>query len=52
MEFRWWKGGEVCEELRKRMIDVFCLQEVRLRVQGAKMQGMKGRRYKLWWMKK
>ena len=23
------KGGEVCEELRKRMIDVCCLQEVR-----------------------
>ena len=23
------KGGEACEELRKRMIDVCCLQEVR-----------------------
>ena len=23
------KGGEVCEELRKQMIDVCCLQEVR-----------------------
>ena len=23
-----WKGGEVCEELGKRMIDVCCLQEV------------------------
>ena len=26
--------GEVCEELRKRMIDVCCLQEVRWIVQG------------------
>ena len=41
--------GEVCEELRKRMIDVCCLQEVRWRGQGARMQGMKGRRYKLQW---
>ena len=25
------KGGEVCDEMRKRMIDVCCLWEVRLR---------------------
>ena len=43
------KEGEVCEELRKRMIDVCCLQEVRWREQGARMLGMKGRRDKLWW---
>ena len=42
------KGGEVCEELRKGMIDVCFLQEVGLRGQGARMLGMKGRRYKLW----
>ena len=30
------------------MIDVLCLQ-VRWRGQGARMQGMKGMRYKLWW---
>ena len=42
-------GGEVCEELRRRMIDVCCLQEVRWRGQGGRMLGMKGRRYKLWW---
>ena len=23
------KGGEVCKEVRKRMVDVCCLQEVR-----------------------
>ena len=40
------KRGEVCEELRKRMIDVCCLQEVR--GQGARMLGVKGRRCKLW----
>ena len=35
------KGGEVCEELRKRMIDVCCLQEVRWRGHGARNEGMK-----------
>ena len=29
--------GEVCEELRKRMIDVCCLWEVRWRGQGSMM---------------
>ena len=43
------RGGEVCEELRKRMIDVCCLLEVGWRVQCARMLGMKGRRYSLWW---
>ena len=43
------KGGDVCEELRKRMTDVCCLQVVRWRGQGARMLGMKGRKYKLWW---
>ena len=26
-----------------------CLQEMRWREQGARMLGMKGRKYKLWW---
>ena len=43
------KRGEVCEEVRKRMIDVCCLQEVRWKRQGARMMGMEGRRCKLWW---
>ena len=34
------------------MIDVCCLHEVRLRGQGARMQGKKGRRCKLWWSEK
>ena len=42
------KGGEVCEELRMRLIDVSCLQEVRWRGQGDRILGMKGRRYMLW----
>ena len=33
------KGGEVCEELRKRMIDVCCLHEVRWRGQDAVDEG-------------
>ena len=43
------KGGEVCEELRKRMIDMCCSQEVRWRGQGARVLEIKGRTYKLWW---
>ena len=39
----------MCEELRKRRMDVCCLQEVRWRGQGAWFLGMKGRRSKLWW---
>ena len=43
------RGTEVCEELRKRRMDVCCLQEVRWRGHGAQLMGVKGRRYKLWW---
>ena len=35
------KGGEVCEEQRKRMIDVCCLQEARWRGQGVRKLGIK-----------
>ena len=34
------KGGEVCEELGKRMIDVCCFQEEKWRGPGARMLGM------------
>ena len=43
------RGTEVCEELRKRRMDMCCLQEVRWRGHGVWFMGMKGRRYKLWW---
>ena len=36
-----WKGGEVCEELGKRMIDVCYLQKVRWRGQDTRMLVMK-----------
>ena len=36
-------AGEVCKELRKRMIGMCCLQEVRMRGQGAMMLRMEGR---------
>ena len=39
------KGKDVCEELRKMVIDMCCVQEVRWREQGASMMGMEGRRY-------
>ena len=42
------RGTDVCEELRKRRMDVCCLQRVRWREQGARLMGVKGRRYKLW----
>ena len=40
------RGAEVCEDLRKRRMDVCCLQEVRWRGQGARFMGVKGRRYR------
>ena len=43
------KGGEVCEELRKRMIDVCCLQEARWRGHGARVLEINGMIYKFWW---
>ena len=43
------KGGEVCEDVRRRMVDVCCLLEVRWRGQGARMLGMKERRYEMCW---
>ena len=43
------RGTEVREELRKRKVNVCCLQEVRWRGEGARFIGVKGRRYKLWW---
>ena len=36
------KGTEVCEELRKRRMDVCCLQEEWCRGQGAWFMGVKG----------
>ena len=43
------RGEEVCEELRRRRVDVCCVQEVRCKGQSAKFLGVKGRRYKMWW---
>ena len=44
-----WKETEVCEEVRKRKVDVCCIQEVRWKGQGTRFVGTLGRRYKLWW---
>ena len=43
------RDTEVCGKLRKRAVDMCCLQEVRCRGQGARFAGIRGRRYKLWW---
>ena len=43
------RGTEVCEQLRKRKVDVCRLQEVRWKGEGARFFGVKERRYKLWW---
>nr|XP_006813171.1 PREDICTED: uncharacterized protein LOC102806937 [Saccoglossus kowalevskii] len=43
------KGVEICEELRNRRVDVCCVQEMSWRGEGARMMGVEGRRYKLWW---
>ena len=42
----------MCEELRKQKVDVCCLHEVRWRGEGARVFGVKGKRYKLWWSRK
>ena len=39
---------KVCEQLRRRKVDMCCLQEVRWRGQGISFVGLKGRRYKFW----
>ena len=36
------RGSEVCEELRKRGIDVCCLQEVRWKSKGARFTSDEG----------
>ena len=38
------RGTEVCEELRKRRMDVCCLQELKWRVQAALFMGVQRRR--------
>ena len=43
------RDTEVCEQLRKKEVEMCCLQEVRWRRQGARFVGCRGRRYKLWW---
>ena len=40
---------EVCEELRKRKVDVCGLQKVRSKNKGTRFLGVFRRRYKLWW---
>ena len=39
----------MCEELRKRKVNVCCIQEVRWKGQGARFVGTSGQRYKLRW---
>ena len=43
------KGLEICDELWKRNVDLCCLQEVRWRGCGARLIGLQGWKYKLWW---
>ena len=43
------KGLERGDELWKRNVDMCCIQEVRWRGRGARLIGVQGRRYKLWW---
>ena len=43
------KGLEICEELRKKNVDLRCLQEVRWRGCVARLIGLQGRKHKFWW---
>ena len=40
---------EICDELWKRNVDLCCLLDVRWRGCGARLIGLQGRKYKLWW---
>ena len=40
---------EVCEELRKRKVDVCGLQVIRWKNESTRVLGILRRRYKLWW---
>ena len=40
---------KVCDELRKRRVDMCCMQEVRWKAQGACFVGTLGQKCKLWW---
>ena len=42
-------GLEICEELRKRNVDLCCLLDVRLRGCGGRQIGLQRRKYKLRW---
>ena len=39
----------MCEQLRRREVDMCYLQQVRSRGQGARFVGCRGKRYKQWW---
>ena len=39
----------MCEELKKKRVDVCCIQGVRWKGRGAHFVGTLKRRYKLWW---
>ena len=43
------KSTEVGEQLRRREVDMCCLQKVRWRRQEDRLVGCRGRRYRLWW---
>ena len=44
------EGKQVCKELRKRRVDVCCMQEVRWKCQGAHFVSTLEGRDKLWWL--
>ena len=42
------KGLEICDELWKMKVNLYCLQEMRWRGCGARQIGLERARYKLW----
>ena len=42
------RGTDVCKQLRKREVDICCLQKGRWRGQEARFVGIRSRRCKLW----
>ena len=42
------KSMELCKELLKKEVGIYCIQEVKWRGMGSKFVGSLGRRFKLW----
>ena len=43
------RNGDVCDEVREKLVDICCLKVVEWRGHGSRIMGVYGRRCCLWW---